>query len=145
MFLNCSRNLGMRKLQPLSPRAGSLSNTVPFRKLRVRPRREKAGTALLQASCRIRIMNRSKPNATGPGSDRALSALLAGLGVPVEPIKQPGPVPAELRPNFDPAERQHRQVKELEEYTQKLFRSSESARADAFWSKVKAASPQEWE
>ena len=79
---------------------------------------------------------------TGPGSDRALAALLSALGVPVAELKQPGQAPADLRAAFDPGARQQRQVKELEDYTQKLLRESERTRADFFWNKVKATSPQ---
>jgi hypothetical protein len=50
-----------------------------------------------------------------------------------------------LRPAFDPAARQQRQVAELEDFTQRLLRRSERARNEFFWNRVKAASPQEWE
>jgi len=81
----------------------------------------------------------------GPGSDRALTALLNGLGSSIEQVKRPGPAPAILREPGDPAGRQKRQVEELEEYTQKLSRDCEQARAEFFWNDAKAGSPQEWE
>lgn len=81
---------------------------------------------------------------TGPGSDRALAALLKALGLSIEHLSPPGDAPADRRGTFAPAERQHRQVKALEDYTQRLFRESERARADFFWSKAKATSPAEW-
>jgi hypothetical protein len=49
-------------------------------------------------------------------------ALLDALGVPVRKLKQPGKAPADSRVAFDPGARQQRQVKELEDYTQKLLR-----------------------
>ena len=45
---------------------------------------------------------------------------------------------------FDPAARQQRQLKQLVEHTQKLYRQSEQVRAEFFWSKIKPASTQEW-
>lgn len=82
---------------------------------------------------------------TGPASDRALVALLNRLGVPIERCTPPGPNP-ETAPNitFDPDARQERQVRELEDYTQKVFRESESARVDRFWNQIQAKSREEW-
>lgn len=82
--------------------------------------------------------------ATGPGADRALVALLNGLGVAVKQAEPPGTAPAEWRAGFDAAERQHRQVKELEEYTQRVCRESEPARSQFLWSKLDAHSASEW-
>jgi dienelactone hydrolase len=94
---------------------------------------------------RFQLITGTEGRATGPGSDRALVALLNGLGVRVEEVKQPGNPPVDTRVGFAPAERQRRQVKELEDYTQKLFRESDQERAAFFWNRVKPASPQEWE
>jgi dienelactone hydrolase len=82
---------------------------------------------------------------TGPGSDRALAAFLNALGVPAWELKQSAQAPTDLRPAFDPAARQQHQVKELEDYTQKLLREAERMRADFFWRKVKGASAGNWE
>jgi hypothetical protein len=49
-----------------------------------------------------------------------------------------------LRQKFDPAERQQRQVKELDNFTQRLLRQSEAARAGFFWQKVKTATSNDW-
>ena len=43
----------------------------------------------------------------------------------------PAQVLADLRPGFDPGARQQRQVKELEDYTQKLLREAERTRAES--------------
>jgi hypothetical protein len=83
--------------------------------------------------------------ATGPGSERALSAFLQQLGLPVERIKPSGQIPADLRLAFDVAGRQQRQVRQLEDYTQRLMRASERTRADFFWNKIKARTLQDWE
>ena len=79
---------------------------------------------------RFKLITGAEGMTTGPGSDRALTALLDALGVPVGKLKQPGKAPADSRVAFDPGARQQRQVKELEEYTQKLLRESERMRAD---------------
>ncbi|MGA2659585.1 MAG: hypothetical protein ABSH34_18930, partial [Verrucomicrobiota bacterium] len=81
----------------------------------------------------------------GPGSDRALTALLNCLGMSMEQVKRAGPAPEILRQPGDPAARQQRQVQELQEYTQKMSRDCERARAEFFWNNAKAGSPQEWE
>ncbi|HVM51476.1 MAG TPA: prolyl oligopeptidase family serine peptidase [Candidatus Acidoferrum sp.] len=83
--------------------------------------------------------------ATGPGSDRALVALLNGLNVPTEELKPPGPEPKELRPRFDPAERQQRQVRELEDFTQRLLRESDRQRDRFFWRQLHMDSVQAYE
>jgi len=82
--------------------------------------------------------------ATGPGADRSLVALLNGLDVKVEKLEVPGETPYDARENFDPATRQHRQVAELENFTQSLFRESERQRADFFWKNLKPTSAGEW-
>ena len=82
---------------------------------------------------------------TGPGSDRALVTLLNALGVPGESLKAPGPEPKALRSSFDLAARQHRQIQQLEDYTQKLMRDSEAERIKSFWHKTQAASLHSWE
>ncbi len=82
---------------------------------------------------------------TGPGSDRALSALLNALGVTGEAVRQPGTQPVDLRPGFDPSERQHRQVSELQDFTQARLRESDRIREEFFWRRISAGSPTEWE
>ena len=94
---------------------------------------------------RFRLISGTEGTTTGPGSDRALAALLGALGVSGADLRQPGQAPLDLRPAFDPGTRQQRQVKELEDYTQRLLRESERDRVDFFWNRIKATSPQEWE
>ncbi len=82
--------------------------------------------------------------ATGPGSDRGLEALLQGLGVKTSQVRQPGSAPQDRRQAFDPAQRQARQVRDLEEFTQKVFRDSERVRASYFWANLNAKTSEEW-
>jgi hypothetical protein len=58
--------------------------------------------------------------ATGPGSDRALTALLKALKAPATELSQPGKLPSDSRPGFTPAQRMTNQVKELMDYSQNL-------------------------
>ena len=82
---------------------------------------------------------------TGPGSDRALVALLNALGVSIEEAKPPAKAPTDLRTAFDPGSRQQRQIRQLEEFSQAVLRDSERVRDDFFWKQIKAASPQQWD
>jgi dienelactone hydrolase len=93
----------------------------------------------------LKLISGAEGMATGPGSDRALAELLTALGSKTGRLKPPGRIPAEVATKSDPAERQHRQVKELEDYTQKLARESGQARAEFFWKRTQTASPQAWE
>jgi len=81
---------------------------------------------------------------TGPVSDRSMSVLLHELGAPTGDIKPPGQPPEDLRPNFDPAPREHIQIRELEDFTQRLLNDSERTRADFFWNRMGTNSPREW-
>jgi dienelactone hydrolase len=92
----------------------------------------------------LELISGAEGMATGPGSDRALIALLKSLGVTSNSLKQPATAPIDSRQHFDPAQRQQRQVKELEECTQKLLRDSERVRAQTFWNKLKTNSAQDW-
>ena len=81
---------------------------------------------------------------TGPGSDRALVAFLKALGANVEKLALPAAEPVDARVNFDPTRRQHQQLVELQDFTQKLFRESEPVRAEFFWKNLKPSSAEEW-
>src|SRR5207248_579805 len=81
---------------------------------------------------------------TGPISDATLGTFLTASQIKAR-LQPPGRMAGDLRPHFNPAERQHRQVKELEEFTQTLLSRSETVRADFLWNKLKAKSPTEWD
>ena len=66
--------------------------------------------------------------------------MLNALGCTANALKRAGAPPADLRPAFDPAARQQRQVMELEDYTQRLMRESERTRASFFWDKIQVSS-----
>lgn len=71
----------------------------------------------------------------GPGSPEALQHFVQALG-DRSPLTAPGGAPAERRGSFDPANRQQRQVMELENHVQKLVRDSEHVRERFFLHKV---------
>ncbi|MBL9201373.1 MAG: dienelactone hydrolase family protein [Opitutaceae bacterium] len=78
-----------------------------------------------------------------PFSERAQTALLIALGVPVPIAAKSPPAPAVLGA-VDGAERQRRQVKQLEEHTQRLVRASEAKRQERFWTPIKATNAAAW-
>lgn len=92
----------------------------------------------------LTLISGAEGMATGPGSDRALVALLRALGVPMEKLALPAAAPVDARANFDLNERQHQQLLELQEFTQRLLRESEPVRTEFFWKNLKPASTGEW-
>jgi dienelactone hydrolase len=77
-----------------------------------------------------------------PGSDAALSAVLGLAGIKTK-LAPPADPPENLRSNFDPSERMHRQFDQLVEHTQRLVRQSPARRTE-FWSKADSSSPARW-
>jgi dienelactone hydrolase len=82
--------------------------------------------------------------ATGPGSDRALVALLNGLGVPIERVRQPGANPSVVRTAEDASARQQRQFKEMGDYFCQRLIESARTRAAFLREQAKTASLEEW-
>ena len=77
-----------------------------------------------------------------PGSSESLLALLKSLGISQSHLTDGDP-PRDLRKNFDPATRLHRQFDQLVAHTQRVIRESGQRRA-AFWSKADASSVESW-
>jgi dienelactone hydrolase len=80
----------------------------------------------------------------GPGSEPALLALLRALGCPRARLLAVGDPPKDARRQFDPSERQHRQLEQLVEHTQKLMRQSDAVRR-SFWAKARTTSLADWQ
>jgi len=93
---------------------------------------------------RLELISEAGGMTTGPGSDRALLALLKGLDVTTGKLSPPGQQPVDARGTFDPAPRQKRQLKELESHTQGLLQESERVRTAFFWNKLNTVSTQGW-
>jgi dienelactone hydrolase len=83
--------------------------------------------------------------AVGPGSIDACLYFLEWLKANTNGVHSVGPAPVDLREGFDPAERQRRQVKQLENFTQKLLRGSERVRNEFFWSKTSPKPGAAWD
>src|SRR6185503_14535171 len=80
----------------------------------------------------------------GPGSVHALSSFLKALGAKGTLVSAPGNQLADNRKGFDAQERQHRQVQELVNHTQRLLQLSERVRDEFLWRKVKPTSTNDW-
>ena len=82
-------------------------------------------------------------NGTGPfGSEGALSSFLAALSDQAR-LAPAGPAPERLRPEIDPAERQARQLHELDRHNQWLLTESQYTR-QKFMSKLDTSSPEKF-
>ena len=80
-----------------------------------------------------------------PGSARALEALLRAVNAPARVALAANALPADPRKDFNPDERQRRQVKELENFIQNLLRVATYARDDSFWAKAKVPTAAAWD
>jgi dienelactone hydrolase len=81
----------------------------------------------------------------GPGPFERLDVHRFQAGSSKKDFEPSGPIPADLRKDFDPSPRQHRQFDQLVEFTQKVMRDSESHRADTFWAKLDTSSPKKYQ
>ncbi|MEQ2010372.1 MAG: hypothetical protein ABMA26_26600 [Limisphaerales bacterium] len=82
---------------------------------------------------------------TGPGSIRTLEALLKSVGVTARLDFPPEQPLADARKDFSPDDRQRRQVKELENFTQNLLRVATYMRDESFWAKTKVPNAAAWD
>ncbi len=87
----------------------------------------------------------SEGSTTGPGSIRALEALLEAAGATARVDFPPENPLADARKDFNLDDRQHRQVKDLESFTQNLLRVATYARDELFWAKAKAPNAAAWD
>lgn len=77
-----------------------------------------------------------------PGSGGAVAAFLQGLGL-ASPSETPPPPPSAGRDLPEPVERQRRQLEELVEFTQRLYRYSARVR-ERLWGEADRSSPEAW-
>jgi dienelactone hydrolase len=77
-------------------------------------------------------------------SNDALAAFWHGLRGDESALAAAAKTPVAARKDFQIDARQERQVRELEEHTQKLMRVSEDVRQQFFWQKLKPVSPEQW-
>lgn len=82
---------------------------------------------------------------TGPGSIRTLEALLKAVGASARLDFPPEQPLGDARKDFSPDDRQRRQVKELESFTQNLLRVATYMRDESFWAKAKVPNAAAWD
>jgi hypothetical protein len=83
--------------------------------------------------------------AAGPAGERdAVLGFLSRIRGDFKPLAAET-APKDLRKDFDPAFRQHRQFDQLVQFTQKLLRDSERRRQETFWSKIDTSSLEKYE
>jgi hypothetical protein len=80
-----------------------------------------------------------------PGSKGGLIELLRALQVKESSVNlATADGIKDLRPAFDPAARQKRQLAQLVQHTQKLLRATERVSEEQFWRSARSGSPQDW-
>jgi len=100
-------------------------------------------TELLPAEWRKTVTLAESDSGQGPpGCDAALGGFLQGLGIRTA-LRADGGPPQQMRSPTDPDERQHRQLDELVQYTQRILEQSAKVR-DQVWSKGDRSSADAW-
>ena len=79
-----------------------------------------------------------------PGSERSLVSFLQGLGLKLRQLGPSRPVPDLALPPAQAEARQQRQVNELVQFTQRLFRESERVRDRRVWDQLKPPGGEAW-
>ena len=87
----------------------------------------------------------SEGSTTGPGSLGALENLLAAVGIKARVDFAPDKLLGDARKDFSADDRQRRQVKELENFTQNQLRVATYERDETFWAKVKVPNAAAWD
>ncbi|HLN32323.1 MAG TPA: dienelactone hydrolase family protein [Gemmataceae bacterium] len=77
-----------------------------------------------------------------PGENRTLVEFCRALAMP-NALRTPGNRPTDLRKDFGPSSRQHRQFDQLCAFTQKLMREGEFRRQE-FWARADTSSVEKW-
>ena len=93
----------------------------------VRDEFARIGTLLPQGFQTRHLVSGPDHSPTGPGSQQAMQKFAALLGID-SPMSASDNLPAERRVRLDPAERQRRQVEELEDHVQRLVRVADRTR-----------------
>lgn len=135
-------------------RSGAAPGRIEFPDVaRVRDEHQRARTLVGPAMAdAIRLVHGDDGRAIGPGSQEALDPWLQSLaaGASLQPL---GTAPQATARHFDVDGRQRRQVRQMEDHTQRLMELSPFARADFFWKPVRQQAgdrtdpsyPQRWD
>ena len=86
----------------------------------------------------LELIHGDNGETVSPGSERVLIEFLKSLGVGHELRGGTSSPPADRRQQFNPDDRQKRQVQEMVDHTQRLLQLSEGVRDEFFWRKAKA-------
>ena len=125
---------------PPTARRGRLSSGAPG--VISTPALKSVELEFARAKIISRTFSRSLHLATKP--DEALTEFWRGLGAEPETFAPLGKAPVAGKRESTIDIRQRRQVRELEEHTQKLVRLSEDVRQEFFWQKLKPDTPENW-
>lgn len=89
----------------------------------------------------------SAPNEkpTGPGSAAALVGLMKSLNVPGSPFDKPASKLKDIRTDVDPAARQLRTMRQLEQHVQTLLLHAYTERDKRFWNQLKPSTGEQWD
>ena len=93
----------------------------------------------------VQLVHGSEGMPVSFGSPGALTLLLNDLGIARDRLQPSESPAADARGSFDASERQRRQVKELESFTQRRLLLSEREREAFFWRKLRTDSIDEWQ
>lgn len=138
---------------PPSPRSGSGGTrltasaapgkiiTQPFEEVDSEVKRAKQLTGVFSSHIQF-IHDHGK--VVKPLNQSSLLIFLRQLQTGKKAMTPQGKVPAELRNNFNPEERQLRQLSELEDYSQQLIQKSRHVRDAFFWDKAPVTTPEVW-
>ena len=125
--------------------------TPAFEKVRAEYERARSLVGIAMGGS-LHLMHGPEGQIVPPGSEPALSRFLQSLGGSPA-VKPSGTIPVPPAERFHIDERQLRQVRQMEEHTQRLMELSAFARADFFWTPareraskvVDLATPARWE
>ena len=92
----------------------------------------------------VELVHGAEGMQVAPGSDKALALLLRALGRADQPLAAAQRPPPFLVTESHVAERQRRQVRELEQFTQQLMRAAEGLRAARTWEVMQGGDTPAW-
>lgn len=127
-------------------RAGAApGRIVPLELAAVRAEVDRARQYAGPHSTAIRFYHGNGDTPTGPIAERTLLSFFQALHPPATALRPPAPASlSDLRPNFDPAARQQRQVREMERYTQRQLQLAAGVRDEFLWKKIPPTTPAAW-
>lgn len=132
---------------PGSPRSGASAapgviTTPPFKQ--VKEEVERAQQLSKKYGSSIQLMHNDNETLQ-PLDKNSLWAFLKVLQSDIVVMAPSGKMSEDIRADFNPQDRQVRQVKELESHIQRLILDSRHIRDNFFWNKMKISTPEAWD